>query len=60
MDLVKEIQQLKQAIQDALEDGRISLREAIHIAREAGDVLYILLPLLLGKTGQLEKENTNG
>ncbi len=56
MDLVKEIQELKQAIQDALEDGRINLREAIRIMREAADVLALLLPLILGKTAQAENE----
>lgn len=56
MDLVKEIQDLKQAISDAIEDGRINLREAIHIAREVADVMAILLPLILGKTGQAEAE----
>ncbi|MBC7351429.1 MAG: helix-turn-helix domain-containing protein [Thermogutta sp.] len=57
MDLVKEIQELKQAIQDALEDGRITLREAIVIAREAADVAAILLPLILGKTAAMEAES---
>lgn len=56
MDLLKEIQELKQAISDALEDGRISLREAVRIAREAADILAILLPIILGKTAQVEQE----
>lgn len=57
MDIVKQIQELKQAIQDALEDGRITLREAIVIAREAADVAAILLPLILGKTAAMEAES---
>lgn len=57
MDLVKEIQELKQAIQDALEDGRITLREAIIIAREAADVAAILLPLIIGKAAAMEAES---
>jgi len=56
VDLVKEIQELKQAIVDAMEDEKISLREAIHILREAADVLAIILPLVLGKTYQAENE----
>ena len=56
MDLVKEIQELKQAIVDAMEDEKISLREAIHILREAADVLAIILPLVLVKTYQTENE----
>lgn len=56
MDLLKEIQDLKQAISDALEDDRINLREAIRILREAADILAIVLPLVLGKTGQAEAE----
>jgi len=57
MDLVKEIQELKQAIQDALEDGRITLREAIIIAREAADVAAIVLPLIIGKTAAVEADS---
>lgn len=56
MDLVKEIQELKQAIADALEDEKITLREAVRIMREAADVLAIVLPLILGKTAQTENE----
>jgi|GEM_PF-3590012 len=56
MDLIKEIQDVKQAIEDALEDGRISLREAIQIVREVADVAAILLPLIAGKTAQMEAE----
>jgi len=56
MDLVKEIQDLKKAIQDATEDGKINLREAVRIMREAADVLAIVLPLILGKTNQTENE----
>jgi len=55
MDILKEIQDLRQAIQDALEDGRISLREAIRILREAADVAAIVLPLVVGKTAEAEK-----
>ncbi|MBC7335764.1 MAG: hypothetical protein H5U01_05765 [Clostridia bacterium] len=57
MDLVKQIQELKQVIQDALEDGRITLREAIIIAREAADVAAILLPLIIGKAAAMEAES---
>ena len=56
MDLVKEIQELKQAIADALEDEKITLQEAVRIMREAADVLAIVLPLILGKTAQTENE----
>ena len=56
MDLLKEIQELKQAIQDALEDGRLSLREAVKIFRELADVLSIILPLVIGKASQVEAE----
>lgn len=48
MDLAKEIVELKEAIQDALEDRRISLLEMIKIAKEAADVLRILAPIILG------------
>jgi len=54
MDLVKEVSELKQAIKDAMEDGRLTLREAVRIAREAADVMEIILPLILGKTGEAE------
>ena len=48
MDLVKEIQELKKAVEDALEDRRITLLELIMIAKEAADVLRILAPIILG------------
>jgi len=54
MDLLKEIQELKQAMQDALEDGRISLREAVRIFRELGDVLALVLPLIIGEASKAE------
>lgn len=54
MDLVKEFQELKQAIKDAMEDGRLNVREVVKIAREAADVLEILIPLIVGKTGEAE------
>ena len=54
MDLIKEISDVKKAISDALEDGRLTFREAVKIAREAADVLEILLPLIVGKTGEAE------
>ncbi len=48
MDLVKEIVELKKAIQDALEDGRVTFLEMIKIASEAADVLRLLAPIILG------------
>lgn len=48
MDLVKEITELKQAIQDALEDRRLTFLEIVRIAKEAADVLRILAPIILG------------
>jgi len=60
MDLVKEIQELKKAVEDALEDRRITLLELIKIAKEAADVLRILGPVILGsidaRAAQEEKE----
>lgn len=46
MDLIKEITDVRKAIEDALEDGKIGPIEAFKIAREIIDVLAILLPLL--------------
>lgn len=49
MDLVKELTELKKAIQDALEDGRIKPMEAIRIAKEAADVLEIVTAIICGQ-----------
>ena len=54
MDLLKELQDVKLAVQDALDDGRISLREAIKILREAADVAAIVMPLILGEGAKAE------
>jgi hypothetical protein len=54
MDLLKEIQELKQAIQDALEDGRISFLEAVKIFREFADVFALVLPLIIGEISKAE------
>jgi len=54
MDLLKEIQELKQAIQDALEDGRISFREAVKIFREFVDVFALVSPLIIGEASKAE------
>lgn len=57
MDLVKELTELKKAIQDALEDGRIKPMEAIRIAKEASDVLQIVAVLIFGVgDAKLKKE----
>jgi len=57
MDLVKELTELKKAIQDALEDGRIKPMEAIRIAKEASDVLQIVAVLIFGVAdAKLKKE----
>lgn len=57
MDLIKEIRDVKQAISDALEDGRVTFFEAVKIAREAADVIEILLPLIVGKASEAEKSS---
>lgn len=59
MDIVKELQELRQSVADAVEDGRISIREAIRILREAADVAAIVLPLVLGKTTEAESAAAN-
>lgn len=56
MDLIQELSDLKQAVRDALEDGRLSLREVVRIAREAADVLEILMPILVGQINRLDSQ----
>lgn len=55
--LIKELTELKKAIQDALEDGRIKPMEAIRIAKEVSDVLQIVAVLIFGVAdAKLKKE----
>jgi len=56
MDLVKELVELKKAIQDAREDGRITPLEAVRIAKEAADVLQIVGVLIFGVADAKAKE----
>ena len=49
MDLVKELSELREAIRDAIEDGRITPLEVFKIFRELVDVFQIVLPIILGK-----------
>lgn len=58
MDLLKELQDVKVAIQDALEDGKLSLPEAIQILREVADVAAIVLPLITGEAGKAEAQKS--
>lgn len=50
------IEQLIKEIKAALEDGRITLREALRIARRLFELVNLILPLIVGQSIQLEKE----
>jgi len=70
-DLFKELQEVAEAvkkmvqtIQDASEDGKIKLREAVEIARaaaaiikEIGDVLAILQPVIYAEVATLPPQS---
>ena len=56
MDLLKELQEVKNAIKQALADGKVSLLEAAVIAREIVDVLLLVLPLLVEKKEQSDEK----
>ena len=70
-DLFKELQEVAEAvkkmvqtIQDATEDGKIKLREAVEIARaaaaiikEIGDVLAILQPVIYAEVATLPPQS---
>ncbi len=56
MDLLKELQEVKNAIKQALADGKVSFLEAAVIAREIVDVLLLVLPLLVEKKEQSDEK----
>ena len=47
MDLIKELRELREAIEDALADGKLRPVEVLRILRELYDVVIILLPVLI-------------
>jgi len=49
------IEKLIAEIKDALEDGRLSLREALRISILLFEVLNLLLPLVIGQAVREEK-----
>lgn len=69
-DLLKELEDVKLAvqklvasIQDAMEDGRLKLREVIaiakvvaEVAREVADILVLLQPLIYKGVADVERE----
>lgn len=59
MDLVKELIDLKNAIKDALEDGRVTPLEMAKIVKEAADVILAIAPIIFGTANLKEKEHTN-
>lgn len=59
-EVAEAVQKMVQTIQDAAEDGRIKLREAVEIARaaaaiikEIGDVLDLLQPVIYAEVATL-------
>lgn len=50
------IEQLISEMKAALEDGRLSLREALRIARRLFELVNLILPLVVGETTKIEKE----
>jgi len=46
MDVIKELKDVREAIEDAMADGRLSIRDFVRIVRELVDVLVIVLPLV--------------
>lgn len=46
MDLLKELRDVRQAVEDALEDGRITFLEALLIVKEAVEVMSLLTPVI--------------
>jgi len=57
MDLLKELQDLRKAIQDALEDGRLRPLEIVRIAKEIADILQIVAPILFGLADAAEAKS---
>ena len=52
MDILKELRDIRKAIKDARQDGRITFVEGLLIGKEVLDVLLIVLPLLLSDVGR--------
>jgi len=52
MDILKELRDIRKAIKDARQDGRITFVEGLLIGKEVLDVLMIVLPLLLSDVGR--------
>ena len=59
MDLLKELQELKERIQQSLADGRITVIEALEIAKELVDVLRIIIPLVVERKTQDDDKTGN-
>lgn len=59
MDIIKEIRDVKDAIEAALEDGRIRPLEAIRIIKELADLLAYLGPVVFGQARDAEASETN-
>jgi len=63
-EVAEAVQKMVQTIQDASEDGKIKLREAVEIARaaaaiikEIGDVLAILQPVIYAEVATLPPQS---
>jgi len=52
MDILKELRDIRKAIRDARQDGRITFIEGLLIGKEVLDVLLLVLPLLLSDVGR--------
>ena len=55
--LIKELVDLKKAIEDAWEDGRIGPLEALRIAREASDILQLVADVIFRVTDAEQKSH---
>lgn len=53
MDFAKELNDLIQAVKDGLEDGRINLRDALRILKEAADLIEFLAPIVAGEARRM-------